>query len=408
MSFENNSIDDFRVVGINYRNSDTALRGKYAIQDEQYEGILNAAAQYGVNELFVLSTCNRTEIYGFAADFYPLENLICDITGGSKEYFKEHNYCKNGKEAIAHIFHVAAGLDSQILGDYEIIGQLKHAVHFSQEKGHIGIFIDRLFKSVLQACRDIRSKTQLSSGTVSVAHAAVLFLKKQLNDFNNKHILVIGLGKIGKNTCKNLLAMIPGSQITLMNRTEEKAMEIAQELKGAQVASFDDKKIAIEAADVVIVATNAASPVLSAVDLKGNNKKILLDLSIPNNIHPDVKSNPAVTLVNVDDLSKINDQTLKKRAAEIPQAESFIIYHIHQFAEWYLMRKNVPVIKAVKEKLSELNHNLEVAKDKDDKELMQKVINAMAQKMKEKGQKSGCYYIEAINSYLSKVSGASR
>jgi glutamyl-tRNA reductase len=137
-------------------------------------------------------------------------------------------------------------------------------------------------------------------------------------------------------------------------------------------------------------------------------KKILLDLSVPNNIDPTVKKLPGITLANVDDLSKINDRTLKMRAEEIPQAKALITYNIHQFAEWFLMRRNVPVLKAVKEKLSELNHQLDVAKCSSEEGLVQKVINDMAQKMKKEGLKSGCFYIEAINGYLTEVKGSSR
>lgn len=403
MSFENISIEDFWVIGINYKNTDTVLRGDYAVQDEQYKEILADAAQYGIEELFVLSTCNRTEIYGFAPESYQLENLLCDHTSGAKEDFKKYAYRERGKEAINHIFHVASGLDSQILGDYEIVGQLKRAVYFSQERGYIGIFLDRLFKSSLQACRDIRSKTKLSSGTVSVAYASIVFLKKQFPDLNNKKVLIIGVGKIGKNACKNLLDILPNGQITLMNRTEQKAQLLAKDLKGVKVLPFEKKNETVAESDIVIVATNAASPVLNEEEIKGSGKKILLDLSIPNNIDQNVKNNPDIILKNVDDLSKINDQTLQMRAAEIPKAEAFILYHIHQFAEWYLMRRNVPVLKEVKEKLSKLNYDLDAAKSKGDEALMQEIIKDMAQKMKIEGMKSGCHYIEAINNYLAHV-----
>lgn len=403
---ENISIEDFWVIGINYKNSDTALRGMYAVQDEQYEKILAASPQYAVEEVFVLSTCNRTEIYGFAPAPALLQSLLCDFTSGSKEDFNTHAYQKRGKAAIGHIFNVAAGLDSQILGDYEIVGQLKRAVHFAQDKGRIGIFTDRLFKSALQACRDIRSKTKLSTGTVSVAYASVLFLKEHLDSFEGKKVLIIGLGKIGRNACKNLLDILPGSQIMLMNRTEEKALALAQELKGVSVLPFERKSEAVKTADIIIVATNATLPVLEKADLEGLGKKVLLDLSVPNNINSDVTSLPDITLANVDDLSQINDRTLQMRADEIPQAKAFITYHIHQFAEWYLMRRNVPVLKAVKQKLSELNHNLDMAKYSHEDGLMQKVINDMAQKMKTEGLKSGCYYIEAINGYLTEVGGS--
>lgn len=409
LSSESSSIEDFCVVGINYKNADTSLRGKYAVQDEQYEEILRAAAAENINEVFVLSTCNRTEIYGCVPKMEQLEDLICRHTSGAESYFSEHAYRKSGRDAIAHIFNVAAGLDSQILGDYEIVGQLKRAIAFAEEHDRIGLFTDRLFKNVLQSCRAIRAKTNLSSGTVSVAYAAVLFLQEQLETTSKANILVVGLGKIGRNACKNLLAAFPGCSITLINRTEEKAAALAKELgESVSVIPFNQLGQAVQGSEVIIVATNAASPVLTEKDFPGRTQKILIDLSVPNNIDPALGLQENIILANVDDLSKINDRTLKRREAEIPAAKAFITQYIHQFAEWYLMRRNVPVLKAVKQKLSTLNHDLTDAEEAEDNGLMQKVINDMAAKMRKEGRPSGCYYIEALNGYINEVSSETR
>lgn len=409
LSSENSSIEDFCVVGINYKNADTSLRGKYAVQDEQYEAILKAAAAENIREVFVLSTCNRTEIYGCVSNIEQLESLICRHTSGAEDYFLAHAYRKNGREAIAHIFNVAAGLDSQILGDYEIVGQLKRAIAFAEEQGCIGIFTDRLFKNVLQSCRAIRSKTHLSSGTVSVAYAAVLFLQEQIKTTSEANILVVGLGKIGRNACKNLQTVFPGCAITLTNRTEEKARALAEELGGnVAVIPFEQLGWALRKSEVIIVATNAANPLLTESSFSDKSKKILIDLSVPNNIDPALGTRENITLANVDDLSKINDRTLKRREEEIPAAKTFITQYIHQFAEWYLMRRNVPVLRSVKEKLSTLNHDLTDAEATEDNSLMQKVINDMATKMRKEGRPSGCYYIEALNGYIKEVSSEAR
>lgn len=402
---ENIYIEDFWVVGINYKNTDTAERGAFAVQPEQYEAILNEAREeFGIEELFVLSTCNRTEVYGITPNVSELERLLIDHTIGNAEYFSEKAYRKRGKKAIGHIFNVATGLDSQILGDYEIVGQFKNAVNFARERGTIGLFTDRLFKNVLQACRAIRSQTNLSSGTVSVAYASVLFLKEHLPQQEINNILILGLGKIGKNVCKNLLEAFPNTPITLINRTEEKAEELATQMGSCiKVRPYQEMETAVRDADVVIVATNSPQPVLTKENFVGNSPKLLLDLSIPNNIHPEVTLFPHIILADVDKLSKIADETLKRRELEVPAAKTFITTYIHKFAEWYLMRRNVPVLKEVREKLSELNSQLSDAKNANDKELMQKIINNMAAKMRKENLKSGCYYIEAINGYLDEV-----
>ncbi len=144
------NISNFFIAGINYKKSDACTRGQYAISNEQYLSLLNEAAKSGLNEVFVLSTCNRTEIYGFAHSSSQLIQLLCTQTAGCVATFKNLAYVKSGEKAVEHLFQVAAGLDSQILGDYEIVGQIKIAARFAKEHGFIGAFTERLVNSVLQ------------------------------------------------------------------------------------------------------------------------------------------------------------------------------------------------------------------------------------------------------------------
>ncbi|HWJ25719.1 MAG TPA: hypothetical protein VNS32_04200, partial [Flavisolibacter sp.] len=150
-------ISNFFVAGINYKKSDASIRGQFAIGNEQYLNILEKAATQGLNELFILSTCNRTEIYGFAYCSPQLVELLCSETAGDAEVFKQSAYIKSGVDAIEHMFQVGAGLDSQILGDYEIIGQIKQAVKFAREHQFIGNFLDRVVNTVLQASKTIKN-----------------------------------------------------------------------------------------------------------------------------------------------------------------------------------------------------------------------------------------------------------
>ncbi len=279
------NINQFYIVGINYKKTDASIRGEFAISPEHYSLILQKASLVNILELFVLSTCNRTEIYGLANNPDILISLLCSETAGSVNTFKELAYIKRGIDAIEHLFNVAAGLDSQILGDYEIIGQIKQAVKFAKEKGFIRTFMERLVNVVLQSSKVIKSQTQLSGGTVSVSFAAVQFLRNNVVKPSKKKILLLGTGKIGRNTCKNLVDYLKTNDITLINRTEDKAFELAYEL-GLQVASYNDFEQHLQLADIVIVATNAEQPVIMKEDLVKHGKKILIDLSIPNNIDP--------------------------------------------------------------------------------------------------------------------------
>ncbi|WP_240432869.1 glutamyl-tRNA reductase [Taibaiella koreensis] len=393
------SATDFWVIGINYRKADTTLRGAYAVNEHQYEAILDSAKVFGVSSLFVLSTCNRTELYGFAEQADQLTGLLCRHTEGSAEAFTAQAYIKKGNEALNHIFNVAAGLDSQILGDYEIVGQIKQAFYFARDRGYTNSFLDRLFNTVLQSCRAIRSETKLSSGTVSVAFAAVQFIRNRIDSFDHKRILILGSGEIGQAACRNLLTFAGKDQVTLINRTEGKAQALAEEL-GLHTAPFEMLRQYIRECDIIIVATAAATPLITVADLAEGDEKILIDLSIPNNIDAAVQQYKGIVLANVDDLSRINDETLRKRQAEIPKAEELITCHIHEFAEWYLMQQHVPVLKAVKEKLHALNMQLAEARQQDDKQAVQKALNTMAKKMRTEEQRPGCNYIETIHHYL--------
>src|SRR5215831_6305098 len=231
-------INQFYIAGINYKKTDATSRGQFAINSERYASLLEKASSKNIFELFVLSTCNRTEIYGLAGSVDVLIDLLCSETTGSAEIFRELCYVKSGLEAVEHLFTVASGLDSQILGDYEIVGQIKQAAKFSKEKGFIGTFLERLINTVLQSSKAIRSQTELSGGTISVSFAAVQFLREQVCNAAGKNIVLVGTGKIGRNTCKNLIDYLGTKNVTLINRTEDKAFDLANEL-GLQFAFLE-------------------------------------------------------------------------------------------------------------------------------------------------------------------------
>lgn len=402
------NLSKFFLAGINYKKTDANLRGQYAINAYQYNRLISIAPSLGVTDFFILSTCNRTEIYGFADDVANLSNLLCTQTKGPLDTFEEMAYLKKGDQAIEHLFTVAAGLDSQILGDYEIVGQIKQAMKFSKEHHSIGAYLERLVNGVLQCSKSIRTSTALSGGTVSVSFAAVQFIKEKIDSIPDKKILLLGTGKIGRNTCRNLVDYLDTKNITLINRTEDKASHLATEL-GLKYAAMGELPKYVHESDIILVATNADEPVILASQLSNSGHKLIIDLSIPYNVEKSAEELPTVTLVNVDDLAKIKDETLHKREAAIPQAKAIIADHILDFMDWHEMRKNVPLLKAVKHKLQAMD-SCYLFKNKLDTqsveitrmnaaEKIQKVINGMAIKMRHQNYR-GCNYIEAINEYI--------
>ena len=396
------NISNFFIAGINYKKSDATVRGQFAINSEQYLKVLEAAAIQDLNELFILSTCNRTEIYGFAHNSGQLIEALCSQTTGNAETFTKSAYIKNGMAAVEHVFNVGAGIDSQILGDYEIVGQLKTAVKFAKEQGFVGAFTERLVNAVLQSSKLVKNNTSLSGGTVSVSFAAVQYIMNRVVNPSSKNILLLGVGKIGRNTCKNLVDYLGTTNITLVNRSLDKAATLAGEL-ALRHASLDNLEAEIAKADIILVATNSAQPVILKEHVEGKGEKLLIDLSVPANVEEAAQRLPNVQVVNVDALSKIKDETLKMRLAEVPKAKAIIAQLMEEFEDWCEMRKHAPMLKDLKVKLKELYaHPQYVQTSTCPKKLdthIQRVLNDTAGKIKVQNQK-GCQYLAALNEFI--------
>ncbi|MBS0026908.1 glutamyl-tRNA reductase [Chitinophaga sp. 22321] len=399
-------IANFHIVGINYKKTDAAIRGLYAINPAQYQLLLEHARAVQLDDLFVLSTCNRTEVYGFAANPGQLIDLLCRESNGDRSQLEELAYVKSGEEAIRHLYQVGTGLDSQILGDYEIIGQIRNATKFAKAHQCLGSFLERLVNSVLQVSKLIKTETGLSKGTVSVAFATVRMLERICPDIKDKKIVLLGVGKIGRNTSKNMIEYLGVKEITLINRTMQVAADFATQ-HGLKYAPYENMVSEMQQADVILVASNAPQPTVLASHLQQASPKLVVDLSIPFNVEAAVGELPHITLVNVDELSKVQDETLQNRLGEVPKAIAIIDEHMEEFLYWYKMRKHAVVLKAVKDKLQEI-HTREILQQKngghykmEDIELVssriiQKMINLMAGKVRKESDKSD-QYIAMIN-----------
>jgi glutamyl-tRNA reductase len=248
----------------------------------------------------------------------------------------------------------------------------------------------------------------LSGGTVSVSFAAVQYIKEHIVGYANCNILLTGTGKIGRNTCKNLVDYLGTKNITLINRTEEKAAQLAAELS-LQYAPISELPSHIVSADVILVATSADEPSILKRHLENAGDKLIIDLSVPNNVELSAGELPNVTLVNVDELSKLKDETLKKREAEIPVAQFIIAQHQQEFMEWCRVRKNAPLLNTIKGHLAQiaLIHERELNNPQTRcpyiaaEQKIQQVVNSIAGKMRSQNQ-PGCYYLQAINDFMAK------
>ncbi|MBC7494660.1 MAG: glutamyl-tRNA reductase [Flavobacterium sp.] len=384
----------FYALGISYKKADAAMRGKFSLSSQAKQALLLQAKTDNIEAILLTSTCNRTEIYGFAEHPHQLIKLLCENSNGSVEEFQEYSYIYKNTEAISHMFRVGTGLDSQILGDFEIISQLK--IGFTESKAHglVNNFLERLINSVIQASKKIKTETDISSGATSVSFASVQYIIKNVHDISNKNILLFGTGKIGRNTCENLVKHTKHEQITLINRTKDKAEKLAKKLN-LVVKDYADLQLELQNADVVVVATGAQNPTVDKTILNLKKPLLILDLSIPKNVHENVQELDNVTLIHLDYLSQITDETLEKRKLHIPQAEIIIDEIKNEFLNWTKQRKFAPTINALKAKLNtikdgELNFHRKKISNFDEQQaelissrIIQKITNHFANHLKD-------------------------
>ena len=340
----------FYALGLSYKKADADIRGHFSLDEPSKTALLNQAKSNGIQGLIVTSTCNRTEIYGFAEHPYQLIQLLCENTKGTVEEFQKYAYIYKGHEAISHLFRVGSGLDSQILGDFEIIGQLKKSTVASKSHGLLNPFIERLVNSVIQASKRIKTETEISSGATSVSFASVQYILNTIDNVTDKNILLFGTGKIGRNTCENLVKHTKNEQITLINRTKGKAEAVAGKFN-LVVKDYANLQEEINEADILIVATGAQNPTVDKQLIQSKKDLLILDLSIPKNVDENVTDLPNVKRIHLDDLSQITDETLERRKKQIPLAESIIEDIKAEFVGWLETRKFAPTIKALKQKL---------------------------------------------------------
>ncbi len=340
----------FYAVGLSYKKADAEIRGKFSLDAVAKTRLLEQAKNEGIESLIVTSTCNRTEIYGFAEHPFQLIKLICENSQGTVEAFQKYGFVYKNKEAVGHLFRVGTGLDSQILGDFEIISQIKTSFFQAKSVNLVNAFQERLVNAVIQASKKIKTDTEISSGATSVSFASVQYILNNVEEIGDKNILLFGTGKIGRNTCENLVKHSKHEQITLINRTKDKAEKLAQKLD-VIVKDYADLQLEIQKADVLVVATSAQNPTVDKAILNLKKPLLILDLSIPKNVNENVEDVEGVTLVHMDYLSQITDETLENRKKHIPAAEAIIEEIKEEFLTWSKGRKFAPTIHALKEKL---------------------------------------------------------
>ncbi|PDH46198.1 MAG: glutamyl-tRNA reductase [Flavobacteriales bacterium MED-G15] len=380
------NIIQYYVVGLSYKNADLLTRGKFSLSKSQTALLLQQAKADGLNELMVISTCNRTELYGIVENPQILIDYLCQFSQGTQAQFNEKGYVLSEHQAINHVFNVGCGLESQIIGDFEIIGQLKKSFYNSKKYYIVNGFSERLVNAVIQASKRIKTETELSTGATSVSFASVHYILEKVKDVKNKSILLFGTGKIGRNTCENLIKHTQNDHIVLINRSEESAQKVAGKFN-LVVKNIKELNQEIAKSDIMIVATGSDDVTVDASIIANKKPLLVLDLSIPSNVDSQLKNLDNVTVVNLDELSQLTNAALKKRQQFIPDAKAILNEIQAEFLQWVAHRKFAPTLKALKQTL--LNGQLSEQGDAQEfSHIVYKLTGKVANYLKENPSKA--------------------
>ncbi|NIR70873.1 MAG: glutamyl-tRNA reductase [Aliifodinibius sp.] len=356
---EQPQITDFCAVGVNHWEATIDIRERFSLKKAQKKELIEGAKREGINSLFVVSTCNRTEI--FAQDVTPQEliRLLVTYSNASLDEFHNYGFEKEGQQAVEHLFQVTVGLDSQILGDLQVVKQVKEGYELASEMDAVDGELHRLMQHVFRAHKRSRNETSLGEGAATTAYAAVKFAVKTFDNLKDKNILLVGTGKIGKVTCKNLINL-GARKLTLINRTRERAEFVADKFD-LQVADMEQMPEEIAEADLIIVATGAKEPVITLDDMKPSlldpKFKVMVDLSVPRNIDPEIGEMDFVDLANMDFLTDVTDEAYRRREENIPLVKKIIEDELTDYKNWLSKQKVVPTIKALTNKFDSIRED---------------------------------------------------
>lgn len=350
------TIQNFTVIGINHWDAPVEIREKFSLSGENRALLFDGARREGIESFFVVSTCNRTEVFAQGTTTVELIRLLTTYSEGNLDEFHKYGFELEGQRSAEHLFKVATGLDSQILGDLQIVKQVKEGYEYASSQNMISGELHRLMQHVFRAHKRSRNETSLGHGAATVAYAAVKFASRTFDNLVNRNILLVGTGKIGKVTCKNLVNLGAG-KLTLINRSRDRAEFVADRFD-LQVADMDQLSVQIADADLVIVATGASEPVIRPEHMQASMEnprfKVMLDLSVPRNIDPNVGTLDFVDVANMDMLSDVTDDAYRKREQEVPRVKQIIDQELSDYKIWLNEQRVVPTIKALTQKFENI------------------------------------------------------
>ena len=347
------------LVGVNHRTAPVDVRERLSVSDAKLPEIIQSLAQLpGVNGASVISTCNRVETIVSAGSEDAVEMVVDWMTeraGTSRSEIEKHLYLMRHGDVVKHLFRVASGLDSMIIGEPQIAGQVKSAFQRSQEMGTLDSLLQQVFEQTMRVAKKVRTDTGIGEHAVSVPFAAVELAKKIFGDLAGLRVLLLGAGEMGELTAEHLAAQNV-QQIFVANKTFERAVELSHRFHGeaVQFSSFDDH---LTTCDIVIASTAAPHFVIEpqqierALGARKRRNLFLIDLSVPRNIHPDIAQIDGAYLYNIDDLQHVADANLELRQKKAGEAEEIVIREVDSFRKRLIAQDAVPTIVELQQRL---------------------------------------------------------
>lgn len=380
-------------IGINHRTAPIDVREKIWYSTEETKNILPQLKEKFFNECVLISTCNRTEVYGIPIDEVEEEKGVVDLLISNKDsgdiVKHDHFYELHSSLAVSHLFKVVSGIDSMVLGDVQIISQMKEAYLTASNMKTVGKLTARLFDTAFHVGKRSRTETEIGEGAVSVSYAAVELANKIFANLHKHTALVIGAGETAQLTAKHLQSKNIG-KLVFTNRTREKAEAIASELNGS-VIDFDSFHTELKNVDIIISSVTIQSYILTAQQIQGamrqrhNNPLFIIDIGVPRNIDPEASKIDNVFLNDIDALNNMIDKNLEKRRMEIPKVKKIVFEELEQFYNWFRSLQVYPTIQELRTQF-ELIREDEVRKNinrfsENDRELVEILTKRIVNKI---------------------------
>jgi glutamyl-tRNA reductase len=345
------------VLGVNYHTSPVTLLEKVMIPVPAMSEALRVLSNHSdIREVVVLSTCNRTEVYAVAERFHAAHTdileFLCTTSGLSADEITPHLYSQFDDDAVVHLFEVAAGIDSAVLGETEIVGQVRDAWDFAMKQGTSRSTLNLLFRYALESGKRARTETGISRSTASVAHAAVEMAEEILGTLSGKRVLVVGAGEMGEGVA-GALSRAGTESITVLNRTAARAEALAEKI-GARVSEFESLETELVEADVVLACTGAGGVIIdhelmTRVRNGVSTPILVVDIALPRDVAASVAELPGVTLRDLDHLSDWAQRGIDKRASEVGQVREIIGEEVKRFLLDQTQRQAAPLVAQLRE-----------------------------------------------------------